>query len=201
MGLREVLTEELRDLYSAEKQLVKALPKIAKGVESDELRELITNHLEETKGHVERIAEACEILGEKPTGKACKGMQGLIEEGNEALEEDQEGPSFDVGICGGALRVEHYEIAGYSACIAIANALGLSDIADLLTETLNEEQAAADKITAAAESMMQEAAGQGDEEEEDEGAEEDQEEEEESSPSSARKSPAKKKSAARKGRR
>lgn len=207
MPLHEVLVEELRDLFSAENQLVKALPKMAKGAESPELKELITSHLDETKGQVERLQQIFGSLGEKPTGKKCKGMEGLIAEGQEALEEDEEGAAFDLGICGGALRVEHYEIAGYTACIAMAKTLDMTDVVDLLTETLQEEQAAAEKIMAAAEPMMREAAGESeedDEEGEDEGEEyeaeeddEEEEEEQEESSESASRRPAAKKSASR----
>jgi ferritin-like metal-binding protein YciE len=167
MPLKDLFIEELRDLYSAENQLVKALPKIAKGAESAQLKQLITAHLEETKGQVERLKEVFDKLGKKPTGKTCKGMQGLVEEGREALEQDEEGAAFDLGICGGALRVEHYEIAAYTVSIAMANALGMSDAADLLTESLHEEEAAAEKILAASKPMLQEASGEGEEGEED----------------------------------
>ncbi|WP_281176072.1 DUF892 family protein [Edaphobacter aggregans] len=106
------MIDELRDLYSAENQLVKALPKMAKGSSSSELKELFTGHLEQTKGHVERLKQACELLGKKPTGELCKGMEGLVKEGQEQLEDDEEGAAKDICIAGAALRVEHYEIAG-----------------------------------------------------------------------------------------
>lgn len=164
MALKDVLIDELRDLYSAENQLVKALPKMAKGAKDKQLKALFTAHLEETKGHVERLKLVFQGLGEKPTGQHCNGMEGLIEEGKDALEKDEEGPSFDLGLTGGALRVEHYEIAGYSAVIAMAKTLGLEDIADTLTETLDEEVAAAEKVTAASEPLMESAAEQPEEE-------------------------------------
>lgn len=169
MPLKEVLVGELRDLYSAENQLVKALPKLVKGAESEQLSALIADHLEETKGQVQRLKDIFGMLGMKPTGKHCSGMEGLLEEGKEALEEDEEGPAFDLGICGGSLRVEHYEIAGYSAAIEMAKGLDLDDIAQLLNETLVEEQSAAEKITAAAASMIEEAAQTDPEDEEDQG--------------------------------
>jgi ferritin-like metal-binding protein YciE len=201
MPLQDVLINEMRDLYSAENQLVKALPKLAKGVESAELKELITTHLEETKGQVERLKQIFQDLGEKPTGKLCKGMQGVIEEGQEALEEDEEGPAFDLGIAGGSLRVEHYEIAGYTACIAMARALGMDDVAETLTETLNEEQATAQKILTMSEAMLQEAADNGEEEEDEEFEDVETEEEEgddEEAGSSGKKKAAAKKSSAKK---
>jgi ferritin-like metal-binding protein YciE len=151
------LIEELKDLYNAENQLVKALPKMAKGASSPDLKELIITHLGETKGQVERLKQVFEQLEEKPTGKVCKGMQGLIEEGEEQLESDEEGATKDVGITGAALRVEHYEIAGYTAAIAIAQELGHDEIVSLLTENLEEEQAASEKVQAQAESLIGEA--------------------------------------------
>jgi ferritin-like metal-binding protein YciE len=150
MPLKDVLLDELRDMYSAENQLVKALPKLAKGAKDAKLKELFTAHLEETKGQVERLKEVFGHLGEKPTGEHCNGMEGIVEEGKDALEKDEEGASFDSGLIGAALRTEHYEIAGYQASISMAKTLGMQDVIDLLTENLNEELAAAAKISAAA---------------------------------------------------
>ena len=164
MSLRDVLIDELRDMYSAENQLVVALPKLAKGAKSGELKALFTSHLDETKGQVERLKEVFSILEEKPTGEHCNGMEGVIEEGADALEKDQEGPSFDSGIIGAALRTEHYEIAGYEAAIDMANTLGLSDVSALLKDNLNEEVAAAKKIRAAAQPIFKQAESQADEE-------------------------------------
>ena len=158
MALSEVLLDELRDMYSAENQLVKALPKLAKGAKNKELKSLFTTHLEETKGQVERLKQVFTILGEKPTGEHCNGMEGVIEEGADALEKDEEGASFDSGIIGAALRTEHYEIAGYTATISMAKTLRLSDVASLLTQNLNEEKAAAKKILVAAKPILKEAA-------------------------------------------
>jgi ferritin-like metal-binding protein YciE len=165
MALRDVLIDELRDMYSAENQLVKALPKLAKGAKDATLKQLFRDHLEETKGHVERLKEVFSLLEKKPTGQHCNGMEGVIEEGKDALEKDEEGPSFDSGIIGAALRTEHYEMAGYLACIAMAKTLGLRDVASLLTENLNEEVAAAKKITAAGQPILKAAAQQPEEEE------------------------------------
>src|ERR1700712_5082424 len=139
MGLRDVMIEELRDLYSAENQLTKALPKLAKAAEDEELKQAFTDHLEETKGQVERLKQIFSLLEEKPTGKHCNAMEGLIEEGKEAIDEEEEGEAYDVGLIGAAARVEHYEIAGYTAAIAMAKGLGLEEVAVQLTETLNEE--------------------------------------------------------------
>ena len=164
--MSEVLVDELRDMYSAENQLVVALPKLAKGSHNKALKELFTAHLEETKGQVERLKQVFTILGEKPTGEHCNGMEGVIEEGADALEKDEEGASFDCGIIGAALRTEHYEIAGYSATIAMAKTLDMADVAQLLTENLNEEMAAATKILAAAQPILKEAASEPEQEKE-----------------------------------
>jgi ferritin-like metal-binding protein YciE len=160
MSLRDVLVDELRDLYSAENQLVKALPKMAKGSTSEELKDLFTAHLEQTKGHVERLKQVFTQLDEKPTGEHCKGMEGLVEEGKEQLEKDEEGALKDVAIMGAALRVEHYEIAGYTASIAIARQLGEDEIVSLLTETLNEEEEASKKVLGQAKPLFAEAAAE-----------------------------------------
>lgn len=158
MSLENVLIDELRDLYSAENQLVKALPKMAKGSSTLELQELFTEHLEETKGHVNRLKHAFEVLGEKPTGETCKAMQGLVKEGEQQLNNDhEEGATKDVAIAGAALRVEHYEIAGYTAAIAIATSLGQDEIVALLTETLHEEEEAGKRVLAQARPLMEEA--------------------------------------------
>jgi ferritin-like metal-binding protein YciE len=166
MALSEVLLDELRDMYSAENQLVVALPKLAKGSNSEALKELFTAHLEETKGQVERLKQVFAILGEKPTGEHCNGMEGVIEEGADALEKDEEGASFDSGIIGAALRTEHFEIAGYSATIAMAKTLNMADVAQLLTENLKEEMSAATKILAAAQPILKEAASEPEQEKE-----------------------------------
>jgi ferritin-like metal-binding protein YciE len=146
MGLRNVILEELRDLYSAESQLVKALPKLAKAAEDDELQRAFSEHLQETKEQVERLRQVFSFLHEKPTGKHCNGMEGLIEEGNEAIEEEEEGGSYDIGLIGAAARVEHYEIAGYTAVIAMLKGLGMEEAAEPLLETLNEENVALERL-------------------------------------------------------
>lgn len=158
MSLKEVLVDELRDMYSAENQLVKALPKLAKGANDSTLAQLFTDHLEETKGQVVRLQNVFAILEEKPTGQHCGGMEGVIEEGADALEKGTEDASFDSGLVGAALRTEHYEIAGYQACISMAKTLNLTEIAGLLTENLNEELATAEKVTAAGQTVLAKAA-------------------------------------------
>jgi ferritin-like metal-binding protein YciE len=158
MALKDVLLDELRDMYSAENQLVVALPKLSKGAKNGELKALFNAHLGETKGQVLRLKQIFELMEEKPTGEHCKGMEGLIAEGSSALEKDEEGASFDSGLIGAALRTEHYEIAGYTASILMAKTLGLGDVASLLTENLNEEVAAAKKIEAAAGPIVKESA-------------------------------------------
>ena len=160
MALKEVLLDEMRDLYSAENQLVKALPKLQKGAKSKALKDLVAAHLQETKDQVLRLNESFTSIDEKPTGEHCNGMEGLIEEGADSLEKEQEGASFDLGIVGAALRTEHYEIAGYRASISMAKTLGLDKIASLLTENLEEEEAAALKLEAVSRPLLKEAATQ-----------------------------------------
>jgi ferritin-like metal-binding protein YciE len=178
-NLREALVEEIRDLYNAEKQLVKALPKMAKGAESDELREAFEEHLQETEGQVTRLERVFELLDEKPRGKHCAGMAGIIEEGSEKLQEDMEGSVLDACLIAAAQKVEHYEICAYGTAVAWAEALGLSEVVDVLNETLEEEKAADEKLTALAESGINQAATAGESEEEEEGDEMEEDEEEE----------------------
>ena len=142
--LEALFTDQIKDLYSAENQLVKTLPKIAKAVESAELKSAITAHLEQTRGHVERLETIAEGLGFKPSGKKCKAMEGLLAEGAEALEAKGEAPVIDAAIIAAAQRVEHYEISAYGTARAIAQRLGRKDFVKLLQATLDEE-AAADK--------------------------------------------------------
>ena len=158
MPLKDVLIDELRDMYSAENQLVKALPKLAKGAKNPKLKQIFTAHLEETKGQVERLKKVFLELGEKPTGEHCNGMEGVIEEGKDALEKDEEGASFDSGLIGAALRTEHYEIAGYEACLSMSTTLGMTKIVRLLSANLKEELNAAKKITAVAAPIMKQSA-------------------------------------------
>ncbi len=166
-SLRELYVEQLRDLYDAENQLIKALPKMAKEATSDELRQGIEEHLEQTRGQAERLEQIFEQLGEKAKGKKCKGMQGLIEEGQETLEEDMEEDTKDAAIIAAAQRVEHYEISGYGTARTYANLLGENEAAELLEQTLQEEKETDQKLNQLAEEINVEAA-QGESEEEDE---------------------------------
>jgi len=168
MGLRDVMLEELRDLYSAENQLVKALPKLAKAAQDEELQQSFSEHLEETTGQVERLKEVFSLLEEKPTGKHCKGMEGLIEEGKEAIDEEEEGEAYDIGLIGAAARVEHYEIAGYTAVIAMLKGLGLEEAAEPLVETLSEENEALEKLESKLQDLILASATDASEEEESE---------------------------------
>jgi ferritin-like metal-binding protein YciE len=151
--LKELYVDELKDIYSAETQLVKALPKMAKAASSDELRSGFEEHLEQTKGHVARLEQIFKALGEKPTGKKCKGMEGLIEEGSEAAGEDYEDDVKDAALIGAAQRVEHYEIAAYGTVRAMAEKLGEDEAVELLGETLEEEKETDEKLTELADSI------------------------------------------------
>ena len=152
--LQQLYTDELRDLYNAENQLLKALPKMAKAASSEELKEAFEKHLEQTKGHVERLEQVFEELGEKPKGKTCRAMKGLIEEGSEILEEDGEESVLDAGIIVAAQKVEHYEIAGYGSVRTFAHLLGKDKSADLLQTTLDEESETNEILNKLAESVV-----------------------------------------------
>ena len=164
-NLREALIEEIRDLYNAEKQLVKALPKMAKGAESDELRDAFEKHLEETEGQVTRLERVFELLDEKPRGKHCAGMAGIVEEGSEKLQEDMEGSVLDACLIASAQKVEHYEIASYGTLATFAEIMGHQDAKDLLGQTLDEEKEADEKLTQVAGQINFAAEGEGEEEE------------------------------------
>ncbi len=166
-SLKNLYIDELKDLYSAETQLIKALPKMAKKATAPELKKAFQDHLEQTKGHVQRLEEIFEELEEKPTGKTCKAMKGLVEEGEEVIKEDGDEAVLDAALIGAAQRVEHYEIAGYGVVRTFATILGESDAADLLQETLDEEGEADKLLTSIAEEDINfEAANEDDEEEE-----------------------------------
>ncbi|MDP3719919.1 MAG: ferritin-like domain-containing protein [Acidobacteriota bacterium] len=166
--LRDAFVDEVRDMYNAEKQLLKALPKLAKAASSDELRTALESHLEETQGQVARLEKVFELLDEKPRGKHCAGMAGIIEEGSDMLQEDFEGAVMDACIIAAGQRAEHYEMAAYGTSIAWAEALGLTEVAQLLTETLEEEKAADMKLSAMAEAGINDAATTDDPDEMDE---------------------------------
>jgi ferritin-like metal-binding protein YciE len=156
-SLKELYVEELKDLFSAENQLTKALPKMARAASSNELRQGFEEHLEQTRGHVERLQQIFEQLGEKATGKKCLGMEGLIKEGAETMGEDFEDALMDAALISAAQRVEHYEIAGYGSVIAYADLLGESEQASLLRETLEEEKETDEKLTELAKEINAEA--------------------------------------------
>jgi ferritin-like metal-binding protein YciE len=152
--IKDLLEDEIQDLYSAEKQLTKAIPKMAKGSNSAELAKAFESHLKETEGQVLRLEKVAKLLGITPTGKKCAGMEGVIEEGSEALQEDGDQDVLDLGIIGAGSRVEHYEIAGYTTAITLAKRLGQSEVVKLLGETLAEEQAADEKLRSIAQTII-----------------------------------------------
>jgi len=166
-SLRELLVEELRDIYDAEKRLTKALPKISKASSHDELKSAIDAHLEETREHVTRLEQAFDALDTPARAKTCAAMKGLIEEGDEHAGEDYADEGLkDAAIIGSAQRVEHYEIAAYGTAIAHAKLLELDDVVALLESTLEEEKAADSKLTEIAESVVNLDASAGDSDDE-----------------------------------
>jgi ferritin-like metal-binding protein YciE len=169
--LQDALVEELRDLYHAEKALVKALPKLAKSATSPDLRDAIESHLEQTQNQVGRLEQAFEALDETPRAKHCAGMAGIIEEGSDVVQQDADDAVKDALIIAAAQRAEHYEIAAYGTVCAWADALDLPTVADLLRESLEEEKSADEKLSALAEQGINAAASAG-AEEEDEAADE-----------------------------
>jgi ferritin-like metal-binding protein YciE len=146
-SFKKLYVEELKDLYSAESQLLKALPKMASAASATELQQGFQKHLKQTEGHVQRLEQIFEALGESPQGKKCVGMEGLIKEGSEAMEEGFEGAVLDSALIGAARRVEHYEMAAYDAVSALAKVLGETKHASLLNETLAEETQTDEKLT------------------------------------------------------
>jgi len=160
-ALKELFVDELKDLYSAENQLIKTLPKMAKAATSDDLRAGFEHHLEQTKEHAHRIEEICSELGEKPTGKKCAGMEGLIEEGKEMMDEFED-DVLDAAMISAAQRVEHYEIAAYGTVRTYAELLGHDRAVELLEQTLEEEKETDQKLTELAGTINVEAANAGD---------------------------------------
>jgi ferritin-like metal-binding protein YciE len=152
--LQKLYTDELRDLYNAENQLLKALPKMAKAASSQELKDAFEKHLEQTKTHVERLEQVFEELDEKPKGKTCRAMKGLIEEGSEILKEDGDDSVLDAGIIVAAQKVEHYEIAGYGSARTFAHLLGQNKAAELLQATLDEESETNEILNKLAENVV-----------------------------------------------
>ena len=152
--LMDLLTDEIKYLYSAEKQLTKAIPKMAKGSNDPALKDAFTAHLKETQEQVTRLEQAAELLGIKPTGKKCVGMEGCIGEGAEALEDKGEENILDLGLIGAGTRVEHYEMAGYMTAISLAQSIGAKEVVALLQKSLAEEQAAEQKLRSIGSGLM-----------------------------------------------
>jgi ferritin-like metal-binding protein YciE len=163
-SLRALYIDELKDLYSAEKQLVKALPKMAKNATNPELKQAFQDHLAQTEQHVQRLEQIFESLEATPRGKKCVGMEGLIEEANELIGEDAEDEVLDAGLISKAQHVEHYEMAGYGTVRTYAQILGETEHGELLEQTLNEEKEADELLTRIAESSVNAEAAEGDEE-------------------------------------
>ncbi|MDT0687650.1 ferritin-like domain-containing protein [Autumnicola psychrophila] len=153
-NLKDLFEHQLKDLYSAESQLIKALPKMAKTAKDSKLKKAFESHLEETKEHQTRIKEICDELGIKPTGEECKAMKGLIKEAEEFIKEDAEEDVKDAGLVAEAQRVEHYEISGYGTAVRYAKELGHDDIAKKLKKTLDEEYGADEKLNKLAEGRL-----------------------------------------------
>lgn len=173
--LDELLEAELKDLYDAEKQITKALPKLAKAASSPELKQAFTEHLEQTKGQISRLEEVFGHLGVKPKSKPCLAMKGLVEEGQEQAQEDAEGPIKDLMLIGAAQKVEHYEISGYGTVRTIAEAIGNQEVANLLRQTEEEEGATDKKLTGIASQLLEEANAGSDEDEDEDDVDEDDE--------------------------
>jgi ferritin-like metal-binding protein YciE len=159
--LHEAFVEELRDTYDAEKQLTKALPKMAKAANSPELKQAIEDHLEETRQQVQRLEQVFAAVEEKARGKHCEGIAGIIEEGQAVMQEDYDEATADAMLIAAAQRAEHYEMAAYGTLVAWARAMGHDDAAELLQETLDEEKAADEKLNELAEGGINEHAAQG----------------------------------------
>ena len=162
-SLRDLLEEELKDIYSAEKQLVKAMPKMAKKASSEELRSALEEHLEVTKGQIERLEEVFSVLGQTPKAKTCKAMKGLLEEATEIMDEDATPAVMDAGIIAAAQKVEHYEIASYGTVRTWARLCGEEEAAELLQETLDEEGQADKNLSEIAETINPDAEDDDDE--------------------------------------
>jgi ferritin-like metal-binding protein YciE len=151
--IENLFVEELKDLYSAEHQITKTLPKLVKAATSPDLKKAFEHHLKETEGQIERLDKAFEILGVSPKGKTCDGMKGILSEGAEVLQETSAGDIRDAALISAAQRVEHYEMAGYGSVRAYAEQLGQKEIAGLLQDTLEEEKAADKKLTEIAQTV------------------------------------------------
>jgi ferritin-like metal-binding protein YciE len=156
-NIQDLLEDEIKDLYSAEKQLTKAIPKMAKGSNDPNLRAAFSDHLKETEDQIARLEEVAKLLDMKPSGKKCVGMEGCIQEGAEALEEGGDENILDLGIIGAGSRVEHYEMAGYMTAISLAQRLQADDVVSLLEQSLAEEQGAEQKLRKIAGSLLKSA--------------------------------------------
>ena len=156
--VKDLLEDEIKDLYSAEKQLTKAIPKMAKGSNDPALQTAFRDHLKETQGQVTRLEEVARLLDIKPSGKKCMGMEGVIEEGAEALQEAGDETILDLGIIGAGSRVEHYEMAGYLTAISLAKRMSAGEVVSLLQASLAEEQGAEKKLRTIAAGLMKRAA-------------------------------------------
>lgn len=167
-SLNDLLVDQVKDLYNAERQIVEALPKMIEQVSSDDLKEALEHHLEETENQVKRLDNVGKIMGIKFSGKKCKGMEGLLHEAEEYFEAKGDESIKDGALIAAAQRVEHYEIAGYGTCVAIAESLGLTEVVDLLEETLSEEKNADSKLTEISESEILTESGEDIEEEQEE---------------------------------
>ena len=153
-SIQDLLVQEIKDLHSAEGQLVKALPKMAKAATNQKLKQAFESHLKQTQQHVVRLEEIAELLECSPRGKACKAMQGLVEEGSEILKEEGDPNIIDLGLITAAQKVEHYEIAGYGCARTLAKALGLDEVGSLLQATLDEEGETDKILTTVAEEIV-----------------------------------------------
>jgi len=169
--IQDLFLDELKDIYSAEKQAIRSYPRITKVASSTELKQALQKHLEQTKGQLERLDKAFEILGKRAGGKTCEAMKGLLEEAAESIEEIEQGPVLDVAIIAAAQRIEHYEIAAYGTVATLAEAMGQTEIQQLLSETLQEEKETDGLLTTVAQSVNTEALGELAGEEDDEEAE------------------------------
>jgi ferritin-like metal-binding protein YciE len=197
----DLFLNELKDIYSAEKQAVRAYPRVAKAVQNPDLKQALQEHLEQTRGQVERLDRVFEILEKRSGGKTCEGMKGLIEEASERMEEIEAGAIRDAAIIGALQRMEHYEIAAYGTVATLAEAMGQDEIKSLLAETLQEEKQTDERLTQVAQAVNSEALGEDEVEDEDlEDDEEDLEddEEEDDEEDEEEEQPAPKKSAAKK---
>jgi ferritin-like metal-binding protein YciE len=174
---QDLFIEELKDIYSAEKQAVRAYPRFAQAVESEDLKEALQQHLEQTKGQVQRLEQVFEILKKRAAGKTCEGMKGLLEEATQHLEEIEPGPVLDAALIGALQRVEHYEIAAYGTVANFAEATGESEIQQLLASTLQEEKDTDEKLTEISTSVNEEAIGTGEEDDDEEFDEDDEDDE------------------------